>query len=107
MLNFSEDNRPAQKLALHYAQVLGDHYARQVFSLHTDIANPDEAEAITRFYWAMVDLAVADQEQDNEIEGVVNLEFWMEKLLNIVMGYVNRVGLGDSWSRVSDEINGR
>lgn len=107
MLNFSEHNAPAQYIASHYARITGNDYALRVISQDADITTPEEAEEITRFYWAMVDLAVEDQEQGKEIEGATDLEFWMEKLLNILMGYLNRIGYGDNWAKVSDEVNGR
>ena len=107
MIEFTEHNLTAQKLALHYARKLSDDFAISVFSLSNDVTTPTEAEKITRFYWSMINLAVDDQENEKEIEGVVDLEYWMEKLLNLVMGYLNNVGLGEYWAKVSDEMNGR
>ena len=105
MISFSENDLYAKKLAIHYAKVLGNNYAEKILILSADITTPEDAEQITRFYWAMVDLAVKDQQQGKEIEGIVDLEHWMEKLLNIIMGYLNRVGLGEYWSKISNEIN--
>lgn len=107
MIDFSEHDLPAQKIAIYYSKTLGNTFAQKVMSLDIDITSPEEAEEITKFYWAMVNLAVEDQEEDKEIEGFTDLEYWMEKLLNIVMGYINRIGLGEYWGKVSDEINGR
>jgi hypothetical protein len=107
MIKFSEHDVYAQKLAIHYANMLGDEYASRVMSLSAEISTQEEAENITRFYWAMVDLAVEDQEHGREIEGTTDLEFWMEKLLNIIMGYLNRIGFREQWAKTSDELNGR
>ena len=55
----------------------------------------------------MIDQAVDDQDEGIDIEGVSDLQFWMEKRMNIVMGYLKRIGMYHVWNDVSDEVNGR
>lgn len=107
MLNFSNEDHLAQVIGLHYAVQLNNSYAQQVFGLKAYIKTPAEAEAITLFFWSMVDCAVEDEEQGKEIEGTVDLQLWMERLMNILMGYINRIGFGDVWAKTSDAANGR
>ncbi len=32
-----------------------------------------------------------------------NLQFWMERLMNIISGYLEKIGRSDEWGKASDE----
>ena len=107
MLNFSNQDRQAQTIAMHYAKRMSNQYALEVFLLTSDINTPAEAALITEFFWNMVDAAAEDEEQGSEIEGVIDLQYWMQRLMNILAGYMNKIGFGDKWVEISDSANGR
>jgi hypothetical protein len=109
MLNFSNQDHLAQKIAIHYARLMDNQYALDVFSLTVDVSTESEAEAITLCFWNMVDRAAEDedQDQDKEIEGAVDLQYWMQRLMNILAGHMNQIGFGDIWVKASDASNGR
>ena len=107
MITVHEDDQAAIVIAQHYANQLNNDLAAKFFSMQIAVASKSDAEQLTRFYWEMVDQAVDDQDNEISIEDVSDLQFWMEKLMNIVMGYLKRVGMYEVWSDVSDQINGR
>lgn len=107
MLEFMDYEAGAQVVAVHYAITLKNEFAYAVLTQKAEISSKKDAEALTRFYWEMVDQAVDDQENGTDIQGVSDLQFWMEKLLNIIMGYLKSIGMADVWNDVSDEVNGR
>lgn len=107
MLTASQDDQAAIAIAQHYANKLGSDFAVKFFTMQSSVTSKCEAEYLVRFYWNMVDQAAEDQEQGVIVEGVSDLQFWMEKLMNIVLGYLKRVGMADVWNDVSDQVNGR
>jgi len=106
MMNFTEVNVPAKKIALHYAQRLNNQLAINVIEGRSEILSKDEAIKFTAFFWEMVDESVEDDKNNIEVVGVTDLEHWMEKLMNIIIGYMNRSGYKEEWTRESNRING-
>ena len=105
MINTTEDTQPAIIIAIHYAQKLNSNLATQVFQSGKDISTKEEAAELTIFFWNMLDEAVTDQENNIEIAGVYDLEHWMEKLMNITIGYLSRRGFKDEWTKISNQLN--
>ena len=107
MLTYLDQDKLAKEVALYYARQLKNDTAQKFYAGSLTIESKEQAENITRFYWEMVDQAVADNDDGVPVEGVTDLAYWMETLLNITMGYLKKVGMADVWNTVSDEINGR
>jgi hypothetical protein len=105
MMNFTEINKPAKHVALHYAQKLDNIFAADVIAGKKEISNKEEAVELTNFFWKMTDESVKDYENNVEVAGVKDLEHWMEKLMNIIIGYLTCCGFKDEWTRESNRIN--
>ncbi|MFL0800405.1 MAG: hypothetical protein K6L80_08160 [Agarilytica sp.] len=90
---------PQEKdILLHYAKVLNDEKAKTLVQ-NGCVSNSNEAEALSRFYWAMVDQAVSDKGQDVapiESEGV---EAWMEYIFHSINGYMVSNGYETQWDQ--------
>ena len=105
MMTFNDRDTEARDLAMHYASQLNNELAREVLSGKKNISNSEEAIAFTQFFWEMTDLAVQDYEDNIEINGILDFEHWMEKLMNIFIGYLKKSGFSQQWKEVSDRIN--
>ena len=106
MITFTEINQPAKLLGLHYAKQLKNEFAEEVIKGDKDVSSKEEAIEFTNFFWQMTDQAVIDQENENQVAGIHDLEFWMEKLMNITIGYLSSCGYKDQWTIETNRING-
>ncbi|VAW67464.1 hypothetical protein MNBD_GAMMA10-21, partial [hydrothermal vent metagenome] len=57
----------------------------------------------SRFFWEMLDASAYDQENANIIAGEVNLQYWIERLMNIMGGYLKQSGYEAEWDKACDE----
>ncbi|OZG70141.1 hypothetical protein BTA51_27620 [Hahella sp. CCB-MM4] len=105
MMEFSEYQQPAKTIALHYASRAENSLASMVYGGQMDVRNAEEAKTLTEFFWSMSDDAAEDHAEDREISNQYDLEFWMEKLMNITIGYLTSLGYGDVWKDESFRIN--
>ena len=105
MINFTEANAPARKIAIYYSEKLNDGLAYELFENGVDISSEEQATDLVRFFWKMADEAVQEQENNTGLATEYDLEFWMEKLMNIVIGYFSRQGYKEVWVRESNRIN--
>ena len=51
----------------------------------------------------MTDMAAEDYNQNMQVEGIDDIEFWMHKLFNKVYGYMAKNGFQDEWDKVTDQ----
>jgi len=104
MLNFTEANKNAQVLAIYYSKVVGDKFVIDFMSSKTEISSPEEAVLVTKVFWEMVDKSIDDNNNENAIEGIDDIEFWMHKLFNKVSGYLTLNGYKEQWVKTTQEI---
>lgn len=97
MLEFNESTENARKLAVHYAELVGDADLVAFMSSATEVTSTDEAKKIIEGFRKMTDLAVGDHHNNVAVEGISDIEFWMHKLFNKVYGYMTRNGFADIW----------
>ena len=107
MLEFSKDEKNSQILAIHYAQKLNNSLFLNFVSSKTDIASKEEAVSVTEAFWEMTDLAAEDTQKDAVVEGIVDLEFWLQKLFSIVRGHLFTCGYKEAWTETTRRVNGR
>lgn len=55
------------------------------------------------FFWQVVDAAARDREAGVLVVGERNVQPWVERLLNIVGGYLKNNGYEAEWEQVCDE----
>ncbi len=51
----------------------------------------------------MLDLSAQDEEKNTVILGEKSLQFWMERLMNIIGGYLQKIGYRYEWEKVCDD----
>lgn len=51
----------------------------------------------------MLETAADDRDQGVEVLGEKDLQYWMERSMNIISGYLELIGYEQEWEQVSDE----
>src|SRR5688500_3146542 len=103
MLDFSGKDQEAQQVCLHYARHFNAEKLIPILECKTAIGSKDEALALARFFWQMLEAAAGDRDNGTEVLGEKDLQHWMERSMNIISGYLERIGYGAEWDSVSDE----
>lgn len=102
-LDFSGKHQKAQQVCLHYARQFNSEELIPILECKTAIGSKDEALVLARFFWQMLEAAAEDRDNQIEVLGEKDLQHWMERSMNIISGYLERIGYQDQWDRVSDE----
>lgn len=87
-----------KEILLHYARNMRDSSAERII-INGGVENDLEAEALTSFYWSMVDRAIEDGGvgiSAIESEGV---EPWMEYIFHSLNGYMVSNGYTAQWDK--------
>ncbi|MBB3060341.1 hypothetical protein [Microbulbifer rhizosphaerae] len=103
MLEFNENTKNAQTLAVYYAKKVGNQLLIDFMASLKDVTSPEEAKAVIDGFWEMTDMAIDDNSNGKTIEGISDIEFWMHKLFNKVYGYMVRNGFEDHWNLAADQ----
>ena len=103
MLKYDEDSQNAKVLAIHYASRVGGDLLKAFVSGQSDITSIEDAKLAIDGFWKMTDLAIQDNSENKEIEGINNIEFWMYKLFIKVNGYMTKNGFVDIWDAAANE----
>ena len=89
-----------KSIALHYAVLLG-HVAIQKIIEVGCVNNENEAYALSKFYWAMVDVSVVDRDGDGE--PFENMDKHLENIFNAFYAYLGNCGYEKQWNQATDE----
>ena len=104
-MNFNEFNQPSKVLVLHYAERLNSDLAKKIANGDACLSSKKEAEELASFFWEMTDQAVDDEKESKVIEGIVDLQSWLEKALYIFTGYFKKQGYEKEWSEGYDKYH--
>ena len=104
MLDFTDKDQKAQQVCLHYANQLEAHDLIGIIQTTASVTSKEHAIALSRFFWRILEAVAEDQDNGAEVFGEVNLQYWTERSMNIISGYLDQIGYGDKWEQVSDEI---
>ncbi|AFU98433.1 hypothetical protein [Simiduia agarivorans] len=103
MLNYSGSDAHAREIALHYANTLKtDTLLMAIIAGKAPVTCAKEATLLAEFYWQMLDLSASDEKHGVAVLGEVHNEHWMQRLLNIIGGYLEQNGYADEWETVCD-----
>ena len=99
MLEFNENLYSAKILAIHYAKEVGDNLLILFMSGQVDLCSENDAAEVIEGFWKMTDLAIRDNESGTDVQGIMDIEFWMYKLFNKVGGYMAKNGYKNAWEK--------
>lgn len=105
MLNYNEASNPAKMLAIHYSNRVGDADLIRFMSGQSGVSSKEMAIRIADGFWQMTDMAAEDYNQNRQVEGIDDIEYWMHKLFNKVYGYMAKNGFQDEWELRYDRQN--
>ena len=99
MINFKF---PEEKAYItHFAEKMGDQKALALIDAG-EVGSEQDAVHLSLFFWRMVDQSIEDEEQDSPRLFNETNEFWNEKIMYSISGYLQRAGFEHIWERVSD-----
>ena len=104
MLDFSGKDEKAQEVCLHYAKQLGAYELGDILSCRSEVTSKEEATALSWFFWGMLNASAQDRDNSVEVLGETDLQYWMERCMNIFRGYLSSAGYEEEWDKVSDQI---
>ncbi|MGI9279208.1 MAG: hypothetical protein ACR2PX_06210 [Endozoicomonas sp.] len=104
MLDFTGSDKKAQDIMIHYANELKNELALKLAKGDLSISRKDQAEDISLFFWKMFDKSAEDKEKKIIILGESDLQFWMERLMNIISGHLANNGFEQEWEKISDHV---
>jgi len=90
------------KFAVYYAQKFEDERLLEILE-QGEVKNAGDAILLSEFFWKMVDASIEDEKQNVELPWTESGEFWNEKLLNSLSGYLERAGYEKEWDEVLDK----
>ena len=91
-------------VAKHYAEEFNNRVVLEILSQPRGVQNKDEATILSLFFWQLLDATARDRENGRIVLEEVNLQYWVERLMNIVGGYLKKNGYEAEWNKVCDEI---
>lgn len=91
-----------KEYAIYYAEKMDNQLALQILDKGS-VSNTKEAEVLCEFFWNMVDASIHDEESGVELKWVEGAEYWNEKIMMSLSGYLERSGYEQIWDNVSDQ----
>ena len=67
------------------------------------VNSKEEATSLSEFFWNMVESSIDDEDNGIKLPWVEGAEFWNEKIMNTISGYLERSGYENIWDEVSDK----
>jgi len=95
---FNEEPEYAQ----YFAEKLNDDRAIELLNKR-EVKTSEDAIYLSRFFWKVVDKSIEDEKLGIELPWTEGAEFWNEKLMNSISGYLERVGYESEWDSIVDE----
>ena len=103
MIDYSYDE---EKLAaLYFADLLNDRLARKIIEAGV-VANSREAAYLSNFYWRMIDASIIFEKFEKTLPFDGSSQYWTEKLLYSLGGYLKKAGYEKEWDAASDNADG-
>lgn len=100
MINFRDSEQ--KRVFIHFAKILNDELALSLAMEEKEVSTKEEASQLTKFYWRMIDEAVIIDKNHDSVDGIVGMQAIMEDLINIVGGYLERIGFEEQWDAEDD-----
>ncbi len=88
--------------AVHYANKLNNDKVLKILE-RGEVKNSNEAASLSEFFWEMVDASIEDEKSEVDLPWIEGAEFWNEKIMNSISGYLERAGYEKEWDKVVDQ----
>lgn len=98
MISYYHEND--ERVARHYAKRLDNALVQEILDASC-VSNKDEAYALSKFYWSMVDASVEDRE--NNGEPFENMDAHLQNIFNAFYAYLGNNGYDEEWDKATDD----
>ncbi len=88
--------------AKHYAHKLEDQKALKILELG-EVKDSTDALYLSEFFWKMVESSIEDEKREVKLPWVEGAEFWNEKIMISLSGYLERAGYENEWEKIVDQ----
>ena len=68
------------------------------------VTSGEEALALSRFFWQMVEASTEDHAVELVVSGEINLQYWTRRSMIIISNYLIDKGYQEQWENVFDEV---
>jgi len=103
MLDFTGNDEKAKLVAEHYANQFHNDIVLEILNEPRGVRNKEEAIILSKFFWEMLDASAFDKDQGKVVLDETDLQHWIERLMNIIGGYLKKNGYKEEWDKVCDE----
>lgn len=103
MLDFSGNDEKAKLVAIYYAEQFGNTLVLEILNEPRGVRDKEEAIMLSKFFWELLDSTAYDKEQGKIILDETNLQYWVERLMNIIGGHLKKNGYEAEWDKVCDD----
>ncbi|WNO10600.1 hypothetical protein [Teredinibacter sp. KSP-S5-2] len=90
------------EIATYYAKKLHDDAVLSILKNGT-VENSADAVRLSEFFWNMVDASIIDEQKDVALPWPEGAEYWNEKIMTSISGYLENAGYGSEWESISDK----
>ncbi|PUA29017.1 MAG: hypothetical protein B0W54_10630 [Cellvibrio sp. 79] len=94
MIQFSHEKE--KEILLHYAKKLNKPLIEQIIN-SGHVSSSQEASALSKFFWEMVDAIVEDKKSSAVVEGQTDLEAWNEYVFESIRAHLRNNGYTKEW----------
>ncbi len=103
MLDFTGNDGKAKLVAIHYAEEFNNEIVLEILTQPRGVKNREEAITLSLFFWQVLDATARDHENGKVVLDEANLQYWVERLMNIIGGYLKKSGYEAEWDKVCDD----
>ena len=104
MLDFSGNDEKAELVAIHYAEQFNNKIVLEILKTPRGVKNSKETIILSNFFWDTLDATTLDRVNGKIVLDEANLQYWIERLMNIIGGYLKKSGYEAEWDKVCDEV---
>ncbi|MES2823235.1 MAG: hypothetical protein V4732_06525 [Pseudomonadota bacterium] len=90
-----------KEFILYFSKKLKDESIERILS-EQNVLTEEDAKHLSYFYWRMIDCSIAIEEKE-ELPWPEGAEFWSEKVMYSISGFIKRSGFGEIWDTVVEE----
>jgi hypothetical protein len=90
-----------KEYVVHFAKKMDDTKLLSIIQ-SGEVKSEEEAEYLSKFFWRMVDKSIEDEELGISSVFVESNEFWNEKIMYSISGYLERIGYENIWENIAD-----
>ena len=103
MLDFSGKDEKSKEICLHYAKQFKNADLIPILECSKPVSTEAQAKSLSEFFWKMLEASADDRDNGIGVLGETDTQYWMERSMNIISGYLYTIGFEDVWEKISND----